>query len=369
MPKSRSGTSTPASRRAWATVEPTPPTRGVVLDGDDHAVPLGERGHGLVDGLDPARVDHGGGDALLVQQVRHLQAHRRQGADGDQEDVGRVGAGGRAARPCRRLGRRPVRRGRRRPWRSGPRSARRPPRRPRAAGRDLVGVARGGQPQAGDDLEDRHVPHAVVGGAVGARDTGAVQHERHAALVQGHVHQHLVEGAVEEGGVHGEDRVHSPVREAGRGDRAVLLGDADVVDAVREGLGELVEADRLEHGRGDGDDVLALLAELEHLLAEDARPVGAGGGDGQAGVGVDLADGVEAVGLVLEGGLVAAALLGEAVHDDRAAEARLARVRADSRASRSWPSMGPTYFRPRSSNTPCGAMKSFRPFLAPCRVS
>ncbi|CAM5529107.1 hypothetical protein STENM223S_01087 [Streptomyces tendae] len=36
---------------------------------------------------------------------------------------------------------------------------------------------------------------------------------------------------------------------------------------------------------------------------------------------MDLADGVEAVGLVLEGGLVAAALLGEAVHDHRAAEA------------------------------------------------
>ena len=78
--------------------------------------------------------------------------------------------------------------------------------------------------------------------------------------------------------------------QARRGDGAVLLGDADVVDPVREGLGELVQADRLEHGRGDGDDVLALLAELDHLLAEDGGPVGAGGGDRQAGVRVDLAD-------------------------------------------------------------------------------
>ncbi len=100
----------------------------------------------------------------------------------------------------------------------------------------------------------------------------------------------------------------------------MLLGDTDVVDPLGEPLGELVEAHRLEHGGGDGDDVLALLTELDHLLAEHGRPVGAGGGDRQAGVGVDLADGVEAVGLVLEGGLVAAALLGEAVHDDRPAE-------------------------------------------------
>ena len=106
-------------------------------------------------------------------------------------------------------------------------------------GADLVGVARGGDPQAGDDLEDRHVPHAVVRGAVGAGDAGPVQDEGDAALVQGDVHQDLVEGAVEEGRVDGEDRVQAAGREARRGDRAVLLGDADVVDPVGEGLGEL----------------------------------------------------------------------------------------------------------------------------------
>lgn len=150
---------------------------------------------------------------------------------------------------------------------------------------------------------------------------GPVQDEGHAALVQGDVHQDLVEGAVEEGGVDREDRVESAGGEAGRGGGAVLLGDADVVDPVREGGLELAEADGLEHGRGDRDDVLALLAELDHLLAEDGGPVEAGGGDRQAGVRVDLAHRVEAVGLVLEGGGVAAALLGEAVHDDGAAEA------------------------------------------------
>ena len=38
-------------------------------------------------------------------------------------------------------------------------------------------VARRGEPQPGHDLEDRHVPHAVVAGAVVAGDAGAVEHE------------------------------------------------------------------------------------------------------------------------------------------------------------------------------------------------
>ncbi len=256
----------------------------------------------------------------MVEEGGDLQAHGRERAHGDQQHVRRVGAG-RAqdvhAADTAHGGHRgadgalgEADHGRRVLDLDGLAQL----------GADLVGVARRGQPEAGHDLEDRHVPHAVVGGAVGAGDAGPVQDEGDAALVQGHVHQDLVEGAVEEGGVDGEDGVQAAGGQARRGDRAVLLGDADVVHAVREGLGEPVQADGLEHGGGDGDDVLALLAEPDHLLAEDGGPVGAGGGDRQARVGVDPADGVEAVRLVLEGGLVAAALLGEAVHDDGAAE-------------------------------------------------
>src|SRR5579875_3618902 len=35
----------------------------------------------------------------------------------------------------------------------------------------------------------------------------------------------------------------------------------------------------------------------------------------------------------------------------------------------SWPSIGPRYFNPRSSKSPCGVRTSFNPFLMPCRVS
>ena len=114
----------------------------------------------------------------------------------------------------------------------------------------------------GHDLEDRHVPHAVVAGAVVAGDAGAVEHEGDPALVQRDVHQHLVEGAVEEGRVDRDDRVQAAHREPGGGGDGVLLGDADVEGALGVRLGEPIEADRVEHRRGDRDDVLACGAEV-----------------------------------------------------------------------------------------------------------
>ena len=45
-----------------------------------------------------------------------------------------------------------------------------------------------------------------------------------------------------------------------------------------------------------------------------------------------------------------------------------ARASALSTACSSWPSTGPRYFRPRSSNIPWGATMSFSPFFIPCRV-
>ena len=78
----------------------------------------------------------------------------------------------------------------------------------------------------------------MVGGAVGAGDAGAVEDEGDAGLVQGAVHEELVERAVEEGGVDRDDRVQPGERQAGRRGERVLLGDADVEDALGVALGE-----------------------------------------------------------------------------------------------------------------------------------
>ena len=60
------------------------------------------------------------------------------------------------------------------------------------------------------------------------------------------------------------------------------------------------------------------LGEGDDLVGEDGRPRGAAGVlERLAGLGVDLADGVELVGDVGDGGLVPATLLGDHVHDHR----------------------------------------------------
>ena len=173
-----------------------------------------------VDRLDPARVDHGERRCPGGEQLGGVQAGRR---------------------PSRR--RRPAAR---RAWSAGSgaaqhvhrRRARRPPglagRPPPLGKRTTVGpsstrdrlasssaqrwsASRGrGDPQPGHDLQDRHVPHAVVAGAVGAGDAGPVEHEGDRQPVQRDVHQHLVEGAVEEGRVDRDHRVQAAGGQPGR---------------------------------------------------------------------------------------------------------------------------------------------------------
>ena len=158
-------------------------------------------------------------------------------------------------------------------------------------------------------------------GAVVAGDAGPVEHERDRQPVQRHVHQRLVERPVEERGVQAHDRVHAAHREAGGGGDGVLLGDADVEGAVGEGLAERQQPDRLQHRGGDGDDVGALGADRDHLLAEHAGPAAGAGVDRLAGHRVGhRGDAVQAVGLVVDGRLVAVALDRHGVHDHRPAE-------------------------------------------------
>ena len=88
--------------------------------------------------------------------------------------------------------------------------------------------------------------------------------------------------------------------ETGGGGDGVLLGDADVVDAIGEALGERLQAGRAEHRRGHRDDVVALGADVDQLVGEDVGPGGAAGGvERLTGLRVDLADGVELVGVVV----------------------------------------------------------------------
>ena len=170
----------------------------------------------------------------------------------------------------------------------------------------------------------------MVRRAVGAGDAGAVEDDGDARLVERAVHEELVEGPVEEGGVDGDDRVQAGIRQPRRHGEGVLLRDADVEGAVGEALAEVLETDGDHHGGGDGDDVVALLADADHLVAELVGPAAAGDLERKAGLGVDDPDGVELVPFVVDRRVVAAPLLGEDVHEDRPTEgAGLAQRRLD----------------------------------------
>ena len=109
-------------------------------------------------------------------------------------------------------------------------------------------------------------------GPSGPGDAGAVEHEGDAGAVERDIHQHLVEGAIHERGVDRDDRVQTAVGEArGRGHR-MLLGDADVVDAVREALREGQQSGGTQHRGGDADDLGALLPDGDQLVGEDIGP-------------------------------------------------------------------------------------------------
>ena len=123
---------------------------------------------------------------------------------------------------------------------------------------DLFGRGRREDRHAGDGQRQRQVEDAVVARPVVAGDAGPVEHEDHRAAVQAHVEVGLVEGARPEGRVH---RHHGPQTRhghAGGRRRLVLLGDADVEEAVGEAGLEGQQARRPGHGRGERHDARVL---------------------------------------------------------------------------------------------------------------
>ena len=89
----------------------------------------------------------------------------------------------------------------------------------------------------------------MVRGAVVADEAGAVDGEDHRQLLQADVLHEHVEGALQERRVHGDHRPHAADGEAGGEHGGVLLGDADVVEALGEPPLERLEAGALRSWR------------------------------------------------------------------------------------------------------------------------
>ena len=369
MPKSRTGVWTPGVAQHLRQPRPDAADPDVVLDVTTSRWPPRQVEERRGDRIDPPRVDDGDADPLAGQAFARPRARAPAIAPTTRQHVGSRHRGRSTSTPSTTLEGRDVRRhgalgepqhGR----------ARRRPRPPRAAApaaaRRPAGRRGAGPGRAGASTRS-HMPLWL--GAVVAGDPGAVEHEGDAGPVQ-------------------RARPSAPGRTPGSGTsrrrrrpgaaRRTPCPAADVTaccsamptsySAVRERAGELLEAGRPQHRGGDRHDVGSLAADSDELIGEHRGPRRTAGGQRQAGLRVD-ARRRRGTGRPLSArparspgpsAVITCTITG-------AAEAR-ARRSACSTASTSWPSTGPTYFRPRSSNMPCGATMSLRPFLTPCSV-
>ena len=188
-------------------------------------------------------------------------------------------------------------------------------------GAHLVGAFGGHDDHVGDAAQVGKVEDAVVRPAVVADEAGAVQEEADGQMLQGDIVDDRVVGALQERRVDGADGLHALGGQAGGEGDGVLLGDADIEEALRVELLELAQAGAVGHGGGDADDLIVGLRQVVQGLGEglgvgDARRLGLH----PAVVGAELRQAVvgAAVGLGVGDAL---ALDGQDVDQDRAFEA------------------------------------------------
>jgi len=119
--------------------------------------------------------------------------------------------------------------------------------------------------------------------AIGHAGAHAAQHDMIAVI--GDVGLHLLERAAgQEGRCAADERHEAAIRKAGGDADHVLLGDADIDEAVRERLLEAPEIGRADAVVADGDDALIRLRELDQRLGEGLAAVEGGGRGGDGGV-------------------------------------------------------------------------------------
>ena len=112
----------------------------------------------------------------------------------------------------------------------------------------------------------------MVAWPVVAGDTGPVDGKYDMFVVQAHVKVGLVKRAGKKGGVDGKYGCFAGVGEPCRHGGGVLFGDTDVEHLCRTFLGELQQASRAGHGRGDGNNVWVVAGTLGEPFTKDTRP-------------------------------------------------------------------------------------------------
>src|SRR5918994_3996403 len=109
----------------------------------------------------------------------------------------------------------------------------------------------------------------MVGAPVVSSKSRTVDGERHWEALQTDVMNNLIKGALEKRRIDADDRTHALGGETrGEGDR-MLLGNADVEEAIWIDRLELGKRRSGRHRRRDGDDPWIVSSEFDHRLSED----------------------------------------------------------------------------------------------------
>ena len=122
----------------------------------------------------------------------------------------------------------------------------------------LLLVARRRQDEVGQLAQRREREHALVARAVLAHEAGPVDADDDRHVVLADVVDDLVEGALQEGRVERHEGPLAGDGQPGGQGHGVLLGDADVEDALRVALAEGGHAGAGGHAGRDGHDAVVL---------------------------------------------------------------------------------------------------------------
>ena len=119
------------------------------------------------------------------------------------------------------------------------------------------------------EIEDTVMRRAVL-----AHKTRTVEAEYDMQILKRDVHDQLVECSLHERGVDGDDRQHPAERETRGHPHRMTFSDPHIVEALRVGLGEAIQARAGGHRRRYGDD-----AFVERRLGDEGAREGLGEAD------------------------------------------------------------------------------------------
>ncbi len=248
------------------------PTGHPVLFHRQHRTAPGRQGQqfGRVQGADKARVDHRSGNALVRKLLGGFQGRVGQGSDGHDQHVLAIAQQlGLANGNCLDVGIQGNAEA------TAPRKAHR--RRSGIANRrgqkvlEFVLVLGRHHQGIGKVSKIRNVEQPLVGGPIAAHQPSPIQGKGHVQVLKADIVHHLIVGALEERRIDCGNGLHALAGQARRKGHGVLLGDADVVEALGKLALKTVEPGSGRHGGGNGHDAIVLPGQTNQSIGEDSR--------------------------------------------------------------------------------------------------